>query len=377
MSESEELSRLVSLIYDAALDSALWPAALEASAGFLRSATALLGSFDALQANVAYNFSWGDDPAYTAMYVERYAKLNPLIQASVDTKVGDIVSTASFMTREDLVATTLYQEWAKPQGYVDVAQATLEKSGTALAVFAAVRHESVGRVDEKMLRRMALLVPHFRRAVLIGKVIDLKTIQAAAFAETIDGLAAGIFLVDRRGGLVHANGSGRTLLDDRDVVKLVAGVLTATDSAANRSLHEAIALSGRSEVGLAGRGVGVPLSGASEQSYLANVLPLASGARREAGNLHAAIAAVFVRKAALDPAMPVASAARRYKLTPTETKVLRAVVDHGGVAPIAATLGLSEATVKTHLQRLFRKTGTSRQVDLVKLTLGFADTRDR
>ena len=77
MSESEELSRLISLIYDAALDSGVWLAALEETAQFLRSATATLGSYDALQSNAVYNFSWGDDPAYTALYVERYAKLIP------------------------------------------------------------------------------------------------------------------------------------------------------------------------------------------------------------------------------------------------------------------------------------------------------------
>lgn len=377
MSESEELSRLISLIYDAALDSSRWLAALEETAQFLRSATAMLGSYDALQASTMnYNFSWGDDPVYTALYVERYAELNPFVLASGETRVGDVVSTASYMSRKDLVATQLYQEWAKPQGYVDIAQATLEKSGTALAILAAVRHESVGPVDEKMLRRMALLVPHFRRAVLIGKVIDLKTVQTAAFAETIDGLTAGIFLVDRHGSLVHANASGRTLLDHGDIVRLTRGVLTAIDGAANHDLREAIALAGSSEVDLAGRGVGIPLSGASELNYFANVLPLASGARRAAGHAHAAIAAVFVRRAAADLARPVESVARRYGLTPMETKVLRAVVEHGGVAPIAALLGISEATVKTHLQRLFEKTGTSRQVDLVKLAMGFAGSLD-
>jgi DNA-binding CsgD family transcriptional regulator len=375
MSESDELSHLISLIYDAALDLALWPAVLEETAKFLRSATATLGSYDFLQASgISYSFSWGDDPAYTALYTERYAKLNPLIPASGETSTGDIVSTTSFMSREELVATQFYQEWAKPQGYVDAAQATLEKSGTALAVLAAVRHESVGPVDDEMRRRMALLVPHFRRAVLIGKIIDLKTVQAAAFAETIDGLAAGVFLVDGHGVVVHANASGTALLDDGAVVRLTRGILTTTDGPAGRNLNEAIAAAGHSEVDLAGQGLGVPLSGAGGQSYFAHVLPLASGARREAGHFHAAVAAVFVRKATLDLAMPVESVARRYELTPTETKVLRAVVDHGGVTPIAATLGVSEATVKTHLQRLFRKTGTSRQVDLVKLTLGFADS---
>ena len=36
-------------------------------------------------------------------------------------------------------------------------------------------------------------------------------------------------------------------------------------------------------------------------------------------------------------------------------------------------LGLSEATVRTHLRRLYAKTGTSRQADLVKLVAGYAN----
>jgi DNA-binding CsgD family transcriptional regulator len=45
----------------------------------------------------------------------------------------------------------------------------------------------------------------------------------------------------------------------------------------------------------------------------------------------------------------------------------------GGVPEIAPGLGISEATVKTHLKRLFAKTRTHRQVDLVKLVAKFAD----
>src|SRR5581483_1531659 len=134
MSESEELSRLISLIYDAALDSTVWLAALEETARFLRTVTATLGSFDALQANATYNFSWGDDPVYTALYIERYAKLNPLIPASMTMAVGDVAAASMYMTEAELFATRVYQEWAKPQGYIDIAQAMLEKSGTAFAV---------------------------------------------------------------------------------------------------------------------------------------------------------------------------------------------------------------------------------------------------
>jgi DNA-binding CsgD family transcriptional regulator len=42
-----------------------------------------------------------------------------------------------------------------------------------------------------------------------------------------------------------------------------------------------------------------------------------------------------------------------------------------GVQALADLLGLSQATVKTHLHNVFRKTETARQSELVKLIAGF------
>jgi len=43
------------------------------------------------------------------------------------------------------------------------------------------------------------------------------------------------------------------------------------------------------------------------------------------------------------------------------------------VPQVATALGVSEATVRTHVARLFDKTGTSRQADLVKVVAGFSN----
>ena len=63
--------------------------------------------------------------------------------------------------------------------------------------------------------------------------------------------------------------------------------------------------------------------------------------------------------------------AKSYRLTPSELRVLLAVVEVGGVPEVALALGISETTVKTHLQRVFEKTASKRQVDLVKLVAGY------
>ena len=65
----------------------------------------------------------------------------------------------------------------------------------------------------------------------------------------------------------------------------------------------------------------------------------------------------------------VDTAAQRYNLTTAEKRVLSAVMDSGGVRSVATALRISEATVKTHLQNIFGKTGARRQIDLVKLVI--------
>ncbi len=64
------------------------------------------------------------------------------------------------------------------------------------------------------------------------------------------------------------------------------------------------------------------------------------------------------------------SIAKRYRLTPGEVRVLDTLLKVSGVKAMAAVLGLSQATVRTHLHNLFQKTGTRRQSDLVKLVAG-------
>ena len=71
--------------------------------------------------------------------------------------------------------------------------------------------------------------------------------------------------------------------------------------------------------------------------------------------------------------LPAGGHRRAYKLTPTELRVLLAIVEIGGAPEVAEALGIADGTVKTHLGRLFEKTGAKRQADLVKLVAGFSN----
>jgi DNA-binding CsgD family transcriptional regulator len=372
MEETEQVSELIGLIYDAALDRNLWERVLEDTCSYVEGMTSALMMQDSAQGTAQFYFQWGGNPDYIQSYNETYVKLSPvLVPTLLYAKVGGVLSTSDLLPYDEFLASRFYQEWAAPQGIVDALAATLDKSATSYAFIAVQRHERHGLVDAATKRRMGFLVPHFRRAVNIGKVIDLHKVEAAELADTLDGLATAMFLVDRNSRIVRANVAAHSLLSDSTVLRGAGGKLAAVDSKAQQALQEAFAAtdSGDTAVGL--KGIAIPLGESAGENWIAHILPLTSGARRRAGIEYSAVAAVFVRKAALDLPHPLETVANLYKLTPAELRVLMAIIQIGGVPEVAPVLGISETTVKTHLQRVFEKTGTNRQADLVKLIAGF------
>jgi DNA-binding CsgD family transcriptional regulator len=286
-------------------------------------------------------------------------------------KIGDVGSVLDVLTQEEWVNNQLYLEWAKPQGIVDAVQVTVDRSATGLAVFGIARHESVGITDDATRHALTLLFPHVRRAVLIGRVIDLHKVEAAALADTLDGLAAGLFLIDREGRIVHANAAASEMLDAGSPARRSGDRLALATTQADQAWREALlAIEAGGEAALDGRGASIPILSRDGDPHVAHVLPLRAGARLQDVAANSAIAAVFLRKVALDRATALDAITRLYGLTPMEARVLGAIVEIGGVPAVAKAFGNSESTVKTHLKRVFEKTGIQRQADLASLVAG-------
>jgi DNA-binding CsgD family transcriptional regulator len=372
MDEAARLSALIGDIYDAALAPALWTAVVEKAGRFAGGSGASIFSRDSvrLTGNAYYHF--GVDPQYERLYFEKYIKFDPLNAAYLTLAVGEVMSNSKIVAHAEFIESRFYQEWARPQGWVDVIHAALERSPTSIAGFVVFRHERDGIADDNAHRRLRLLAPHLRRAVLIGKVIDLKVIEAATFADALDGLSAGMFLVDASAHLVHANTAGHALLAAGDFLRLMGGRLTAGDPQIDQGLRDVLIAAGDGDAAVGIKGIALPLIAHDGERHFAHVLPLTSGARRRAGIATSAAAALFVHKAAPDVPSPPEAIARAYKLTPTELRVLLAIFEIGGAPEVAEALGIGDTTVRTHLARLFEKTGAKRQADLVKLVAGFS-----
>jgi DNA-binding CsgD family transcriptional regulator/PAS domain-containing protein len=372
MREAEQVSSLIGDIYDAALDSALWPPVLEKIYRFVGGSAAGLHVLDTARRTGKVFYEVGTEPGYSQLYFSKYAKFDPTGAILHVLEVGEVTSHSLHIPQAEFIESRFYKEWIEPQGWVDNVMVTLDKTATSHAGHIVFRHQRDGLADEPARQRMRLIVPHMRRAVLIGNVVDLKTTEAATFADTLDGLSAGMFLVDTRGRIVHVNANGQALLAEGSLLRSVGGKLAASDPNADQALHDVFLAAGSGDAAVGIKGIAVPLTARNGEHYVAHVLPLTSGVRRRTGANYAAVAALFVRKAALHIPTPPEVIAKTFKLTPSELRVLLAIVEVGGTPETAEALGVAETTVKTHLRRLYAKTGASRHADLVKLVAGFS-----
>jgi DNA-binding CsgD family transcriptional regulator len=369
-SESAELSAVIGDIYDAAIDPALWEEALESVCGFVGGFSAVLYWHDSAAMQSRAMHLYNDDPVYTRLYFEKYLPLNPMFPAANFVDEGQVNSDSDIMPRGELTKTRFYKEWLKPQGIEAALSVNLEK-GIARASMINVRM-SKSHVTETMRRRLGLLVPHLQRAVTIARLFSQKGSSEEALAETLDHAEVAVFLVGPDAEIVFANKVAQQQLLASTLVEKRRNKLGAIAPVADRTLRSVLVSAKKGDQSLGARGIAIPLTNESSQErWFAHVLPLTSSRRQQVGESYSAVAAVFVRKNAPNELSSLEGIAKLYKLRASEIRVLDALTKVSGVKEIAEFLGLSQATVKTHLQHLFRKTKTKRQNELMRLVAGF------
>jgi DNA-binding CsgD family transcriptional regulator len=371
----EQLSSVIGKIYDCAIDPALWPGALESMCGLIGAAHGSVSLIDYKQQTIRLATQWGLEPYWLKLLSEKYGALMPLYGVYQKMNVGEILNTQMTIDRhgdQNALQSPFFTEWAIPAGLRDVAAACIMRTDRALGMFCMMTPTTADLVGPKELAVSELLTPHVRRAVMISDLLDMRSMATAAFEETINTLSAAVVLVDAKCNILHANSAARAMFAAGGPILSQQGVLGTHDANSVTALKDAIGRAAADESGLGYGGIGVPVRNRNRSDILplppsiAHVLPLKSGTLRPGLALGAA-AAVFVTPALENSPPPSEALAALYDLTPTEARVMIEIASGKNRAATAIALGIADSTVKTHLARVFAKTGTSTQPELAKL----------
>jgi len=189
--------------------------------------------------------------------------------------------------------------------------------------------------------------------------LDLDVLTALA-----ERMATGVLVADESGRVSFANALARQAIDAPGELAIVEEHLHARSPRVSRLLHEAL----RVAVQSAPRATRIPMSatGHGETDIFVTPLPTARGFARDTRRL----ALLLVGQRGHGDSMPSQEDLRQlFDLTPAESKVALMLCSGRPPKEIARDLQLSIATVRSHLASLLAKTGTSRQVQLVRLLM--------
>jgi DNA-binding CsgD family transcriptional regulator/PAS domain-containing protein len=373
MTTIDDFSRIVRTIYDAAVEPADWTVASGEILAAVSGNAGGLGTTDRERNQIVG--SVGIDSAMMLAYDAYYGRLDPMASALVGIPAGAIVTRRQVMPLDIWARSEFYNDWAKPNDHGDFFGAHLTRDGGSVWWFIAsapAGPDPFGTPEQISLLRA--LVPHLQQAIRTqARIYDLDRRNRDLVA-AVDSLSDGIAIVDGDGRMVHLNAAAESIVASGDGLCVRSGRLTATvariDAALSHVVHQAFSF-GRSDVA-AGGCLAVPrLSG--RRPYLVRVIPLA---REVLAGVASPSALVLIVDPEKEPEPEVKALRRLYGLTNTEAEIALRVLDGTGLGPIADELSVSLSTVRSHLQRVFDKTHTHRQAELVRLLLdGLTATR--
>ena len=362
----EVVGSIIGDIYDCALDPEGWAGVMERITEAMGAAytTIALASTTDSHGRFAAQSAW--DPAQMRVLQRDYDFDGiPGLKAAV---VGDIdtpVATLSCMNEIELQQTPFYRNWAAPQGLREACITKFVHTADRIGLLGCTTRANRGIITADEQGFLALLSPHLRRASLIGDLLDQARVAASFYREALDGLAVPVILTGASGAVFHANGAADEMLSANGPIHTKNGVLQAQNPMVTDALLGAIASAATADASLGSRGIGLPVSAAGRPPAVAYVLPLTAGTARAA--FRPACAAVFVSTTISASPLPEAVLTTLFDLTPKEARVLLQIGSGLGASQTATLLDISENTLKTHLNRIFAKTHTRRQADLVKL----------
>ncbi len=178
---------------------------------------------------------------------------------------------------------------------------------------------------------------------------------------TFDELGIAVLILSTRGRILFANLAAKGMLDERGPLRVADGHLQAADPAMNAEILQAIEDLCRPNAETKEHAVCLAKHSAERPGAIGCLRLL-----RPPNEAEPAVA-LFITETRAQSHYGVDGFAEAYKLSKAEARTLKAFVETQAPAEAAVRLNVAVSTVKSHIRKIFLKTNTSRQADLLRL----------
>lgn len=296
---------------------------------------------------------------HAAPLIERYHTYGHLIDPTTSQILANEGQPISFsnLLQRDLGGPAFHREFIAPRGTDQVLAIGLRSEiGTLLVKLS--RGAGGMPFTNDSAERLSGMAYHLRQAVVIDRSLRRRVETDSFAAALVNRLRAAVLRLDERMNVLFANRAAYRLAAEGDVIAISDGRLRFVGAAATETLRAFLR-----KATAADREVSDTVL--LNRDYGRRVRVWGWAAKAEGSGRHEI--GLVVLPDDYDAEVLEAMLRENYGLTPSEIRTTVGLLSNNGLAAVADATGVSVETVRFHMKRIFSKTGTCRQSELVRV----------
>jgi len=359
--DAEYDEQLVDLIYATVFGEATWQDFLLKLDDGLPGGRSGLLYHDARQAAGAIDINSRLPPDWTENYARYYSKINPWMPYAAVRKVGLGVVAEQMLPREKFVKTEFYHDSYRKIGAESAVGITIDREDSRVFLLSTLTSSADADANRQAADRVTRLAPHLRRAFRHFQAGYRDKVITELGATLFDEIDMGVIVVGFAGRPKSLSAIAADIMERTKTVRVgLAGNIKFADHRGDAALQAML------DPDYAGPRVVTYLSGGTRISMVKVQKD------RQATYFEGPTVVVTLEHKDTLPVLNEAHLQSRFAITNTELRILKAVYAGQSVREIADSEHRSTETIRAHLKNLYKKTGTSRQADLVRFAMHWA-----
>ena len=303
-------------------------------------------------------------------YENYYQYVSPFRQHIVRMNAGDKFSRAEHLSDKEFLKTELYQEYFKKQDVFNYDYQVLFKDSNLSGGVSFSRSEKMSNFGKNEQRAIKIIMPHLRRAFQVYMKVSEIQRDNQLLIECLGKISQGIIVVNKAGKIVFINEYANRIIARKDGLQINRyGMLLANATRETRKLQNLLQSVFENNAALKGKFGGITNISRASGTRPLSLLIAPFSQQNQNGFNSEIFALIFVN----DPEQKIESVEpvlrEIYGLTPAEAKIAAILAQGNSLKDVCETLRITQNTGRTHLKRIFSKTETNRQGELVKLIL--------
>jgi DNA-binding CsgD family transcriptional regulator/PAS domain-containing protein len=361
------LLAIIGRIYEAAENPLIWSEVLRLLGNAFGSTVNVFVLSDKKSPLSEVVVSDGDDLQWEREYDSYYhstnivlGRLQPLMTP------GLVVSSGDHFADSEILNSEYFQDFLRRRDVFYLLGGVVSSTPTSNALFTLARSRKRHPWTSAEKEVMSSLMPHLQRAARFSSYFA--TIQQE-HDEILNRLPMGIIVLNESGKVEFLNRAAEVIVRKKDGLCCDANGIHAVDPTQSAHLRALISnarltAAGKAAVGGGSMSVTQTLSGRPLSVLIAPMMPSAASPLS-----HSPRVAIFIT----DPEAPqptnIERLAGMFDLTPAESRMAGQLLEGKSVIEAADALGITQQTARVHLKRIFGKTYTNRQSELMRLLL--------